>query len=269
MYPSLPFGPISMPTGPFLTLLAFWVGLEVASRYGRRLGLHSDAVWNAGLVAILAGLIVARLWNVVQFWYVYAEQPLLIFSLRPSGFALWPGLIAALVGGYAYLIARALDPVKMAAAFAVGGLAAAGILNLSQYLTGATLGVLTDSRLALPYYGEPRHPVALYRMVGMVLALVAVLAWSDPRRPARTLWLAGLGFCLVHLIADGFVANGALVGEFRTSQVLAFVGALIFSLLLARDVNVRRVDSAPAIPDKIGNVRSQAPAAVEEESSTP
>ncbi len=224
-----------MPTGPFLTLLALWVGLELASRYGRRLGLHGDAIWNAGLVAILAGLIVARLWNVVQFWYVYMEQPLLIFSLRPSGFAFWPGMIAALIAGYAYLVVKALDPVKVGAAFAVGGLAAGSILNLAQYLTGAALGTLTNSVFALPYYGEPRHPVALYRMVGLLIVLIAVLVWSDTRRPLRTIWMVGLGFSLVHLISDAFLANGALIGDFRTSQVVAFVGALLFSLLLARE----------------------------------
>ena len=41
-----------------------------------------------------AGVVVARLWNAAQFWYIYAEEPLLLFSLRPSGFALLPGLIA-------------------------------------------------------------------------------------------------------------------------------------------------------------------------------
>jgi len=224
-----------MPTGPFLTMLAFWVGLEVASRYGRRLGLQGDAIWNAGLVAILAGLIVARLWNVVQFWYVYAEQPMLILSLRPSGFSFWPGVIAALIAGYAYLMVKALDPVKVGAAFAVGGLAAGSILNVSQYLTGAAIGTLTELPWALPYYGEPRHPVALYRMVGLLLVLIAVLVWSDARRPLRTIWMVGLGFSLVHLISDAFLASGAMRGDFRTSQVMAFVGALIFSLLLARE----------------------------------
>ena len=57
---------------------------------GRRLGLRPDDLWNTGLIALLAGFIVARVWNVFQFWYVYSAEPLLLFSLRPSGFAFWP-----------------------------------------------------------------------------------------------------------------------------------------------------------------------------------
>jgi prolipoprotein diacylglyceryltransferase len=91
MYQALPFGPVTLPTGPLLAMLAVFLGLETAGRFGRRLGLRTDDVWNTGLLAVLAGLIVARLWNVFQFWYVYTAEPLLIVSLRPSGFALWPG----------------------------------------------------------------------------------------------------------------------------------------------------------------------------------
>jgi prolipoprotein diacylglyceryltransferase len=95
---------------------------------GAGFGLRSDDVWNAGLLGVLAGFIVARLWNVIQFWYVYAAEPLLIFSLRPSGFALLPGLVGAALAVYAYLLYRALDPLRMAAALGVGALITAGIL---------------------------------------------------------------------------------------------------------------------------------------------
>ena len=110
MYPTLPFGPLSFPTGPILAILAIIVGLEVAGRYGRKLGLHPDDVWNTGLIAFASGLIVARLWNVFQFSHIYRAEPNLILSLRPSGFAFWPGVVAALIGGYAYLLYRRAGP---------------------------------------------------------------------------------------------------------------------------------------------------------------
>jgi phosphatidylglycerol---prolipoprotein diacylglyceryl transferase len=110
MFPALPFGPITLPTGPFFVLFAVYFGLDAAARSGRRFGLRADDVWNTGLLALLAGVVVARLWNVFQLWYVYAEEPTLIFSLRPSGYALLPGLIAALLAAFAYLLRTALPP---------------------------------------------------------------------------------------------------------------------------------------------------------------
>lgn len=238
MYPMLPFGPLSLPTGPIFALFAMWAGLEIASRFARRLELDPDAVWNAGLIALLAGLIVARLWNVVQFWYIYADQPRLIFSLRPSGFALLPGAIGAGIACYAYLYWRALDPLRIAAAFAVGALAAAAILNISAYLTGSVLGVPSESLLAIPYFGEPRFPVALWRAAGMSGALLMVLIYADGKNPAQTIWLVLLGYSLTHLIFDAFLAEPALIGPFRVGQVLGLTGALLACLFLARSPSV-------------------------------
>lgn len=235
MYPALPFGPVTLPTGPVFILLAVYFGLDAAARTGRRLGLKSDDVWNTGLLALLAGVIVARLWNVFQYWYVYAAEPLLIFSLRPSGYAFWPGLIAALIGGYAYLLRSALHPMVMAAAFAPGAVAAGVLLNVGDYLTGVLTGLPSDLPWALPYFGEMLHPVALYRAVGLIVVLVVVWWRLDRTRPQRTLYLAGLGWGLVHLLADGFAANAPISGPFRTSQVIGLALALVCTVLLALD----------------------------------
>ncbi len=233
MYPSLPFGPLSLPTTPIMAILAAMVGLELASRYGRRLGLAADDVWNAGLLALLAGLIVARLWNVVQFWTIYADEPRLIISLRPSGYAFWPGVVGGLVAGYGYLLWRALDPLPMAAAFSVGGLGMAAILSVSAYLTGGVLGTPSDAAWALPYYRETLHPVGLYRAAGFGIALAWIWMMGDVTRPGRVVLQVILGYSVVRLVADAFVAEAALMGSLRTSQMIAFAVALASSLALA------------------------------------
>lgn len=237
MYQALPFGPITLPTGPIFAMLAVFLGLETAGRFGRRFGLHNDDVWNTGLLAVLAGLIVARLWNVFQFWYVYSAEPTLIFSLRPSGFALWPGLIAAVIAAYAYMLRRALSPTRIAAAFAVGFLTAASVVSVSDYLTGAILGLPSDLPWARPYFGEMQHPAALYRAVGFLLAIVVVWPLSDPLHPGRTVGHVGLATGLVVLVADAFAANSAVTGDFRISQLVGLALALISAAGLAFAAN--------------------------------
>lgn len=233
MYPALPFGPVTLPTGPIFAMLAFFFGLESAGRFGRRFGLRTDDVWNVGLLAILAGLIVARLWNVFQFWYVYSAEPLLIFSLRPGGFAFWPGIIAALIAGYAYLLRRALEPLRVAAALSVGLLTAGSILAVSDYLTGAVIGLPSDLPWARPYFGEMQHPAALYRALGFVLGLIVVWLAADPQRPGRTLGHAGLAAGLVWMVADAFAVPAAMVGPLRASQLIGLALALISAGALA------------------------------------
>jgi phosphatidylglycerol:prolipoprotein diacylglycerol transferase len=234
MYPTLPFGPLSLPTGPVVMLLAATLGLEITGRYGRRLGLSMDDVWNTGLLALLAGLIVARLWNVVEFWPVYSQEPGLILSLRPSGFVFWPGVVAALVAAYANLLRRALDPVRVAAAFAVGLVAAAIVLSAGAYLTGSIVGTRSELPWALPYFGETRHPVALYQAFAFWLLFIALWLKRPVPPPGRTVLLAGLAYALIHLFTAAFIEEPALLGPFRRSQVIALAAALVFTLLLAR-----------------------------------
>ena len=237
MYPTLPFGPLSLPTAPFAILLAATLGLELSGRYGRRLGLHVDDVWNTGLLAMLAGLLAARLWNVATLWPIYMDDPWLILSLRPGGFAPWPGFVAALVVGYANLIRRALDPVRMAAAYAVGAVAAGIILSIGAYLTGSVVGLPSDQPWALAYFGELRHPAALYQALGMWLLFVALWLRTGPLQPGRTVLLAALGYSLIRLATDAFVEDAAVIRAFRASQLAALAAALALSLLLARRPN--------------------------------
>ncbi len=234
MHPTLPFGPASLPTAPILAILAVLLALEVAGRYGRKLGLHPDDVWNTALIGLAAGLIVARVWNVFQFRHIYAAEPALIFSLRPSGFEFWPGVIAALIGGYAYLLRRALDPVRVGAALSVGATAGAALLGVSGYLTGGILGMSSTLPWAQPYFGEMRHPAGLYLALGPALLTAALWRWAPSQQPGRVLLQAILGYSLLRLVADGLRDNMALLGPVRLSQLIALLAALVCAWLLAR-----------------------------------
>jgi phosphatidylglycerol:prolipoprotein diacylglycerol transferase len=233
MYPTLPLGPFTLPTGPILAMLATIVALELAGRTGRRLGIHPDDVWNTGLMALLAGLIVARLWTIIQFFDVYRAEPLLVFSLRPSGFAFWPGVVAAVVVAFANMVRLALDPARMGASFAVGLVGGAILINVSAYLTGAALGAVTDLPWAARYFIERVHPVGLYRAVGLALVLALLLLTLHRDRPLRTIWLSLLGSALVYLVADAWLRDPALLGAFRRSQVLALLIAVFSAVALA------------------------------------
>lgn len=234
MYPTLPFGPLALPTGPVLAIFATILALDLAGRFGRRLGIHPDDVWNVGLIALTAGLIVARLWNVFQFWYIYQSEPVLLFSIRPSGFSFWPGLVAAIIGGYAYMLRRALDPVEVAASLAVGLVAGSIIQGISGFATGTILGTESNAPWALPYFGELRHPAGLYQSLGSLILLILLWVRADLQRPGRTFWLAVLGYSLIRLFTDGFVVATNLIGGIRVSQIVALAVALVSVLLLAR-----------------------------------
>jgi phosphatidylglycerol---prolipoprotein diacylglyceryl transferase len=234
MYPALPFGPITIPTGPLVALVALTIGLELAGRFGKRLQLALDDVWNTGLLAILATVIVARLWNVIQFWAVYWAEPWLILSLRPSGFVWSAGLTVGLVVAYSYLWRRALPPLPMSVALAGGALTAIALFTAGALLTGTIVGLPSTLPWALPYYGVLRHPVALYYAFGFVLLVLG--GWTALRRvPAGRLlllWLLGSGLLLLWLGA--YEEESRTLLSLRVNQLLGLAVALAACLGLAR-----------------------------------
>lgn len=234
MYPTLPFGPLALPTGPVLAILATILTLDIAGRYGRRLRIHPDDIWNTGLIGLAAGLIVARLWNVFQFWAIYRVEPLLIISLRPSGFEFWPGLVAAFIAAYAYMLWRALHPLHVGAALTVGLAAGMLLIGVSGYATGTLLGTRTEVPWALPHLGEMRHPVGLYRGIAGALLSMILWIWGDRQRPGRTILMGILGYSLIRLITDTYLQNGTHIAGFRASQVIALIVAVAATLWLAR-----------------------------------
>ncbi|MBX3013897.1 MAG: prolipoprotein diacylglyceryl transferase [Caldilineaceae bacterium] len=255
MYPVLPFGPMTIPTGPLVALVALTVGLEVAGRVGRRLHLSTDDVWNIGLVSISVSLIVARLWNVIQFWEVYLAEPGLILSLRPSGFVWSAGLAAGLIVAYAYLWRRSLAPAPMAVTFAAGALSAAALLASGAFLTGSLIGLPTDLPWALPYYGVLRHPVALYYALGFVLLLVGGAALLNKATHGRLLLLWLLGSGLLAVGVGAYQEGGELFMSLRVSQVVGLLVALAATLGLARRPSLPASPMAAA-PARVADAES-------------
>lgn len=233
MYPVLPFGPMTVPTAPIVALLALTIGLEIASRFGKRLQLAVDDVWNTGLLWVLVSLIVARLWNVIQFWAVYRTEPGLILSLRPSGFVWNAGMVAGVVAAYIYLWRRALPPLPMSAALAAGAIAAAALGAAGTFLTGSVIGLPSTLPWALPYFGVLRHPVALYYAAGFALLVgggwLLLNRFSVPR--LLYLWLLGVGLLL--LWVGAYEEGSPTLLTFRVHQGLGFVAALVACLALA------------------------------------
>ncbi len=250
MYPSLPLGPLSLPTAQILAIVAAWFGLSFMAQVGRRLRLDTDMIWNLGTIGLAAGVIVARLAHAVQFWDVYRAEPLLLASIRPGGLLLWPGVVGAAVAGYLFLIRVGADPRPVGVAAVFGLLAGGAVLEVSNFLTGAVVGTAVEPGEALwrtlaLFGGQTdlassggsfvRHPVALYRATGMMAVVGGFLLWGSWDRPFRVAVQAALAYALLRLGADGFASDMRLLGSVRVTQVAALAAALGAAAILARN----------------------------------
>lgn len=225
MLPTLNIFGIAIQTRGLVLLGGFWLGLQAADLAARRLDIEPDDVWNAGFAGLIAGLIGARLFYVIQFYDAYAANMRAALAFNVQDMNWWAGALAAAIAGGLYLWAGQLSLARTADALIIGGAVAWGMAGLSAFFSGDAFGIPTTLPWGIEMWGASRHPVQLYEFVaGIVLA--GVLWWLLPRRPFDG-WLAIVGVALmaaVRLVVEAFRAQPATIGPgFRITQIGAWL----------------------------------------------
>lgn len=233
-------GPLVVRWYGILMATAIVVGLWLAHRQAKKEGLPADDIISAGQWAILAGLVGARLYEVVFNWDYYGQYPSKILAVWEGGLAIHGGLIlgplvgALLAWKWRLPVGRGLDVA--APSVAIGQ----AIGRWGNFFNEEAFGRPTDLPWKL-YISPPHrppgfaqfdyfHPTFLYESLwdlGVFLALVLWLRPSLRNRPGA------LFFCYVGLYSIGRFAIEALrldsfwLGSFRVPQIASLVGLLV------------------------------------------
>lgn len=235
MLPVLNVGGVAIQTRGLLFLAAFWLGLQAADLVARRLELNPDDLWNAGFAGLIAGLLGARLFYVVQFIDVYVSDPSAVLALNLLDMNWWAGALAAVIAAGVYLWNARVPLMRAADASVVGVAVAWSIAALGAFFSGDAYGVPTSLPWAVEMVGAPRHPVQLYEFVAGLV--VAGVLWHLVRKREFDGWLALVGVALLagaRLVVEAFRATPATIGDgFRIVQVGAWIVLLVTLAVLA------------------------------------
>jgi phosphatidylglycerol:prolipoprotein diacylglycerol transferase len=225
-----------------LVAVAFLVGLLVAVRLARRVGLDADRVFNLGVYVALAAFLGAKVLLIFSDWDYYRHNPGDIFSLYSlkAGGVFYGGFLAALLFAAWYTWRYHLPYLKTADAFAPGVALGHAIGRLGCFCSGCCWGKPT----ALPWgvtftdpyahemfgvpLGVPLHPTQLYEALAEAL-IFTVLMWRwkkkafDGQIVALYLALYGAARFAIEFVRDdpdrGFLFSGLL----STSQFIALL----------------------------------------------
>jgi prolipoprotein diacylglyceryltransferase len=231
MFPILQLGPLAIQVPGLVLLVGLWVAIAQAEREAKRLTMNSDQIYNLIYVALIAGLIGARLAYVLRFANAYLADPWGIVSLNSATLAVPEGVGLALVAAWAYG-ARARLPFQPTLEVFAPALAILLIaLALAHLASGDAFGAPTDLPWRVYLWGDYRHPSQVYELMG---ALLVYGLWWRLREHAP---YAGFSFLLVvagaSLVAVGleaFRGDSALtVAGLRVTQVTG-AGLLAISL---------------------------------------
>jgi prolipoprotein diacylglyceryltransferase len=229
MLPVLQIGPLALPTPALLLLLGFWVALDLTEKLAQRFGADARQIYNTTLVAVLAGLVGARLVYAARAPAIFLENPLDLVAPQPQMLDAASGALVGLLAAFAYGWLRKLPlwPTLDAAATLFSVLAIA--LGLAHFASGEAFGAPTRPPLAIQLWGEYRHPTQVYETLAALLIAAAI--WPGSRAVRYTLARPGFRFWIflalsaaARLLLEPLRGDSILVWNmFRQAQLIAWL----------------------------------------------
>lgn len=246
-----------------LVMLGVIVGGYVASKEVIRKGGDGEAIWDAMIWLLPAGILGARLWYVANATIggndYYVNNPMQILNIPQGGLHFFGGLIFGAAALYYYLRSKNmdfwmfLDSIAPAALLGQAIARPANFINQELYGQTTTLpwGIKIDQMHRLMMFSDLEkfpvettrfHPTFAYEMIWNIIffAVIMFLIRNNDKfnKPgsAFSLWLffAGLGRTLIEFFRPDqpVIAFGWLTTSMLISFIMAIVGLLLVLIQL-------------------------------------
>ncbi|HZP22256.1 MAG TPA: prolipoprotein diacylglyceryl transferase [Terriglobales bacterium] len=260
MFPRLfHLGSFNLPTYGFMAALGLIFGLMLIVKLGREQGLDPDKLWNLGIIAILSGIIGAKL----LYFVTDADARQNIFSLATlQAGGVWSGgVVLALIMCIWYMRRNRLPVLRTCDVFAPGIALGHAFGRVGCFAAGCCYGRETHVPWAVTFHnqlaheivgtplGIPLHPTQLYEMV-LELCNAAFLVWLIRRKSfegeiiGTYMIIYGIGRFFIEFFR-GDPGRGVFLGWMSGTQAIA-IGLVIFGGLLW----MRRATLAPPVAVK-------------------
>jgi phosphatidylglycerol:prolipoprotein diacylglycerol transferase len=174
-----------------IVMAAIAAGVWVASREAKRKGLAEDDLGDAILWVLLAGILGARLFHVIDHWPdEFAGNPLRALYIWEGGLAIWGAIIGGLLALTIYAWQRGLRLAVLVDTIVPGLVLGQAIGRLACIITGDAIGKPTAGPIGfrylnpaamVPQLGVYYVPTPVFEII-MNLAIFAVLWRLRTRR---------------------------------------------------------------------------------------
>jgi phosphatidylglycerol:prolipoprotein diacylglycerol transferase len=247
---ALQFGPITLRWYGILMASAMALGLWLAHRDARRRGMDPEPLLRAAELALLGGLVGARLYYVIFNLDYYTQFPMKIFAVWEGGLAIHGGVIGGIILGGGYAWWRGLPLLSYLDVAAPSLILGQAIGRWGNFFNEEAFGTPTDLpwKLYIPSSQRPAeylqseffHPTFLYESVWDVLVFVLLVRVFRDRlaRAPGALFLTYLGLYSVgRFFTEALRTDALMAGHVRVAQLVSVMGvaaALIGVPLLVR-----------------------------------
>ena len=237
---ALHVGPLTLRWYGILMASAMAIGLWLAHRDALRRGIDPDPLLKASELALLGGLVGARLYYVLFNLDYYSQFPWKVFAVWEGGLAIHGGVIGGVLLGGGYAWWRGL-PVLGYLDIAAPSLALGqAIGRWGNFFNEEAFGTPTDLpwKLYIPPSNRPVayaqsdffHPTFLYESLWDLAVFVALMYWLRPRwhdRPgALFFWYIGL-YSVGRFASEAVRVDSFWAGGYRVPQLASVAGVIV------------------------------------------
>ena len=242
MLPTLQIGPLALQVPGLVLIAGLWLGLTLSERRARRHGKNVNYLYNLVFIAIIAGVVGARISYAITYPGAFASNPWSLISINPGLLDPFAGFLFAAAATLIYLCRNQL-PVwttldDLTPLFAILAIAQ-GIAHLAS---GNAFGAPTDLPWSIYIWGASRHPTQIYEILLATLILLAIILLD--RVPwFRTSGVLFLSFTAItaasRLFLEAFRGDSTIIGDrFRLPQVIAWLVLAVCLTLIGRRIQL-------------------------------
>lgn len=237
-------GGVSLRWYSLIILGSIVLAVVITRREAARRWLPVEAIDDLVPLAIVAGIVGARVSHVLDNWDRYAADPARILNLQAGGLAIYGAVIGGTLAAAVYAWARHISFWRLADAITPGLLVAQVAGRFACVVNGDAYGAPTNLPWGFTYtnpaafisrelLGVPTHPYPVYEMLWNLIVLAAI--WrlrGHSTRPGTLFLVYAALYSAGRLLLSTVRQESMVVFDLQEAQVIALAVLVAASLLL-------------------------------------
>ena len=229
--------------------IGFAVAIAVAIVLAKKYGVSSETIYDIVIFGTPSAIVCARLYYVIFEWESYAQNPIDIFKIWNGGIAIYGAIIGAVVSSLIYCKVKKCNTPLVFDIGAVGLVIGQIFGRWGNFFNQEAFGRNTESIFAMTgnvikerlsqmaqeglnvTADLPVHPTFLYESLWNVVVLSVLLFMFKRRKFDGQNFLTYISlYGLGRFFIEGLRTDSLYLGNFRISQIVAFITFLIGAL---------------------------------------